>query len=195
MVYLLTVLTGRGNNRLKIFCGICSVILMAGLFQLCSKSALFVLFIILTIAFPLFSLRGKLRLRIAITMWALALVAGLSAFKVNAFKERYFSELKTDLSKPVAGESVEPRRARWDVAGQLIMVSPIIGYGAGSETGLLHEAFYKDKFGTVATDLNMGGTVMIVHKVSDKERVSVTVTSNNGQDSKTRIMIQHTKAK
>lgn len=57
------------------------------------------------------------------------------------------------------------------------------------------EAFYKDKFGSGATDFNMGGTAMIVRKVSDKERVSVTVTSDNGQDSKTKIMIQHTKAK
>lgn len=57
------------------------------------------------------------------------------------------------------------------------------------------EAFYKDKFGTVTTDLNMGGTVMIVHKVSDKENVRVTLTSNNRQDGKTKILIQHTKAK
>jgi hypothetical protein len=57
------------------------------------------------------------------------------------------------------------------------------------------EAFYKDKFGTVATDLNIGGTVMIVHKVSDKENVRITVTSNNRQDGKTKIVIQHTKVK
>jgi hypothetical protein len=41
----------------------------------------------------------------------------------------------------------------------------------------------------------MGGTVMIVHKVSDKENVRVTLTSNNRQDGKTKILIQHTKAK
>jgi hypothetical protein len=57
------------------------------------------------------------------------------------------------------------------------------------------EAFYKDKFGSGATDFNMGATAMIIHKVSDKERVNVTVTGNNGQDGKTKIMIQHTKAK
>jgi hypothetical protein len=55
------------------------------------------------------------------------------------------------------------------------------------------EAFYKDKFGTVATDLNMGGTVMIVHKVSEKETINVTATGKG--DGKTRIMIQHSKAK
>jgi hypothetical protein len=57
------------------------------------------------------------------------------------------------------------------------------------------EAFYKDKFGTVATDLNMGETAMIVHKVSDKETINVTLTSKNSQEGKTRIMIQHSKSK
>jgi O-antigen ligase len=146
LVYLLTVLMGNGSTRLKVFCSICSLILMAGLFQLCSKSALFTLFIVVSIVFPLFSLQGKFRLKFALAIWALALTAGLSAFKVNAFKERYFNELKTDLSKPVAGESVEPRLARWNVAWQLIKASPVTGYGAGSETGLLHEAFYRDKY-------------------------------------------------
>jgi hypothetical protein len=56
------------------------------------------------------------------------------------------------------------------------------------------EAFYKDKFGTVVTDFNMGGTAIIVHKVNDKERVTVTATSSGG-DGKTKIVIQHTKAK
>ncbi|MGA2250601.1 hypothetical protein [Terracidiphilus sp.] len=57
------------------------------------------------------------------------------------------------------------------------------------------EAFYKDKFGTVATDFNMGDTAMIVHKVNDKETINVTLTNKNTKDGKTRIMIQHTKAK
>jgi hypothetical protein len=56
------------------------------------------------------------------------------------------------------------------------------------------EAFYKDKFGSTATDLNMGGTAIIVHKISDKERVTMTVTRDS-QAGNTKITIQHTKAK
>jgi len=146
LVYLLTILAGKNALRFKIFCGICSIVLMAGLFQLCSKSVLFTLFIVVSIVFPLFSLNKKFRLKFAIAVWALTLFAGLSAFKVTAFKERYFDELKSDLSKPIVGESVEPRLARWEVAWQLIRSAPVTGHGAGSEAGLLHEAFYQKKY-------------------------------------------------
>lgn len=54
------------------------------------------------------------------------------------------------------------------------------------------EAFYKDKFGGGVSDFSFGGTAMITHKVSAKETVTVTAT---GSDGKTRITIQHTKAK
>lgn len=146
LVYLLTVVAGNTTWRLKVFCSVCSVILFAGIIQLCSKSALFSLFVVMGVAFPLFSLTGKFRLKFAASIWALILIAGLSAFKVTAFKERYFDELKSDLSKPVIGESVEPRLVRWNVAGELILSSPVIGHGAGSEIGLLHEAFYQKKY-------------------------------------------------
>jgi len=146
LVYLLAIIAGRNTTRLKIFCGICSVVLIAGLFQLCSKSALFSLFISVCVAFPFFMFKGKQRVRYAVALWILALLAGIGAFKVKAFKERYFNELKADLSKPVAGESVEPRLARWHVVMELIKTAPVIGHGAGSETGLLHEAFYQKKY-------------------------------------------------
>jgi O-antigen ligase len=146
LVYLLTVLVGKRGNGIKVFCGICSILLLAGLFQLCSKSVLFTLFGVIGIAFPLFSLKGKSRLKFTIVIWALALIAVVVLFKIDTFRERYFNELKTDLSKPIPGESVDPRRARWDVAVQFIKAAPITGYGAGSETGLLHEEFYKRKY-------------------------------------------------
>jgi O-antigen ligase len=146
VVYLLTIMAARNTTRLKIYCGICSLVLIAGLFQLCSKSALFSLFISICIAFPFFMFKGKPRIRYAAAVWTLALLAGISVFNVKAFKERYFNELKADLSKPVAAESVEPRRARWNVALELIKISPVIGHGSGSETGLLHEAFYQKKY-------------------------------------------------
>lgn len=146
LVYLLTALVDRNTIRLKILYSSCSFVLIAGLFQLCSKSALFSLFISVCIAFPFFMFKGKLRLKYAIALWVLALLAGISVFKVKAFKERYFDELKADLSKPAAVESIEPRRARWSIAIQLTKAAPIIGHGAGSETGLLHEAFYQKKY-------------------------------------------------
>jgi len=55
------------------------------------------------------------------------------------------------------------------------------------------EAFYKEKFGSDATDLNMGSTVLLTKKMGDKEVITVTI---NGQgDGKTKIMIGHTKKK
>jgi hypothetical protein len=57
------------------------------------------------------------------------------------------------------------------------------------------EAFYKDKFGSGASDFNMGGTAMITDKVSDKETILVTVTTTSGDNGKTKILLQHTKTK
>jgi O-antigen ligase len=146
LVYLLTILVNQSSMRRKVCYSICSLVLLAGLFQLCSKSVLFSLFIIVCIAFPLFMFSGKRRIKFAVAILALALIAGLSIFKVKAFKERYFTELETDLSKPIPGESIEPRLTRWRIAGQLIMAAPVTGHGTGSEVGLLHEEFYRQKY-------------------------------------------------
>ena len=71
-------------------------------------------------------------------------------------------------------------------------VSTVIGVYVTPDPVSKVEAFYKDKFGGGISDFSFGGTAVITHKVRDRETVTVTAT---GSDGKTRIQIQHTKAK
>ncbi|MDB5016570.1 MAG: hypothetical protein JWQ84_1402, partial [Mucilaginibacter sp.] len=63
----------------------------------------------------------------------------------STLKERYITELKRDLSLKNTHATLDSRLSRWKVSVGLIGKAPVIGYGAGSEIGLLQEAFFKDK--------------------------------------------------
>ncbi len=65
---------------------------------------------------------------------------------MDNLKERYITDLKTDLGKAKADELFDPRLARWQVAWKLAVQSPIIGHGSGSEIGLLKERFFEARF-------------------------------------------------
>jgi len=114
--------------------------------QLGSKSIFVTLIIAINIAFPYFLLKGKGRLRFILVSTSITVLAFIVIFNSSAFKERYVTELKQDLSKSVAGASIDSRIDRWNVTIALIGESPIIGYGAGSEIGLLQTSFFDKKF-------------------------------------------------
>jgi O-antigen ligase len=146
LVYILSVLIKEGAFYKKIFYLICCCILTAGLVQLGSKSIFITLIIAINIAFPYFLLKGKGRLRFTLVSTSITVLAFIFILNSGAFKERYVTELRQDLSKSVAGASIDSRIDRWKVTIALISKSPIIGYGAGSEIGLLQTSFYNKKF-------------------------------------------------
>jgi O-antigen ligase len=65
---------------------------------------------------------------------------------LKTFRERFVTDLRTDLSAPKTDEIIDPRIARWDAAGELIKKSPIIGHGSGTEIRLLHEVYFQKKY-------------------------------------------------
>jgi len=126
---------------------ICACILLAGLMQLCSKSIFVALFIIINIAIPVTLLkerRQRLKFALVATAMSVLIIAGI--FLVGAFRERYVTELKTDLTMVPKDVTSDSRLARWEVAAGFIKQSPIIGHGAGSEVGLLRESFFEKKY-------------------------------------------------
>ena len=145
LVYVLSVLIKEVSFYKKIFYLICCCILTAGLVQLGSKSIFITLIIAINIAFPYFLLKGKSRLRFILVSASITVLAFILIFNSGAFKERYITELKQDLSKSAAGAPIESRIDRWNVTIALIGKSPIIGYGAGSEIGLLQTSFFNKK--------------------------------------------------
>jgi O-antigen ligase len=145
LVYLLSVLAREIVFYKKLFYLVCCLVLTAGIMQLSSKSIFMIMVIVINIALPWFLLKGAKRWRfiaVSTTMSALLFAVILNT---NTFKERYVDELKTDLTKTNTNETTDSRVARWGIALELAGKSPLIGYGAGSEIGLLHEEFYNHK--------------------------------------------------
>jgi len=145
LVYLLSVLIKERVLSYKIFYAICVAILFLGLIQLCSKSIFFCLFILINLAVPFFLLEGKRRRNFILISASVSILAVVGIYKSDTFKDRYITDLKTDLTEARIGSS-ESRLTRWQVTGELIAKHPVIGYGAGSEIGLLQKAFYEKKY-------------------------------------------------
>lgn len=146
LAYLVTELVKAKPGAYRALCICCTLVLAAGIIQLSSKSVSVALLVIINIAIPLFLLKGKSLLRytgVTLSVSAL-LIAGI--YQMDNFKERYITDLKTDLSKAKADELFDPRLARWQLALKLAAKSPVIGHGAGSEIGLLKEEFFGHHF-------------------------------------------------
>jgi O-antigen ligase len=145
LVYLLSLLFKPGLLYHKLLYSCCSAVLLAGLIQLGSKSIFVVIIIVLNIALPLFLIERPKRLKYVLISVSLTVLVTAGILKSGTFKDRYVVELRQDLSMPKAGETIDGRLGRWNVAWGLIKKSPVIGHGAGSEIGLLQDGFFKNK--------------------------------------------------
>ncbi|MBC7401412.1 MAG: O-antigen ligase family protein [Mucilaginibacter sp.] len=145
LVYLLSELLKKQPEINKAVYGICIIILLAGIIQLSSKSVFVALFLIINLAVPYFLLKDKRRVRfIAVTASLSALII-IGIFTIGSFRVRFINSLKYDL-KTTKDNAFDSRLDRWSTATELISKSPIIGHGAGSELGLLHESFFVKKY-------------------------------------------------
>ena len=145
LVSLISILIKEKYKYTRLFYLACSIILIAGLVQLSSKSVLIVLFILINIAVPYFMLEGSKRWKFVIISSTLSLVLMSGILYSGAFRERILNEFKIDLSKAKTNEISDGRLVRWQVVTGLISKKPIIGYGSGSEMGLLSDAFFIHK--------------------------------------------------
>ncbi|HWZ13968.1 MAG TPA: O-antigen ligase family protein [Mucilaginibacter sp.] len=145
LVYLLTVLIKERQFYNRLFYLACCIILTAGLIQLCSKTVFIVLIIVINAGIPYFLLKATDRKRFILIAASVSVLIFAGIFSSKTFKARYITGMKDDLSSVQVNETTDTRLARWKAAGELIAKSPVIGYGAGSETGLLHESFFSKK--------------------------------------------------
>ena len=145
LVYLLSVLIKESGLYNKLFYLGCCLMLTAGLIQLSSKSVCIVLFIIINIAIPYFLLQGANRRKFILVTATLSVLLFTGIALSNTFRERYITELTTDLSPAKANQVLDSRLTRWKVVVGLIAKKPIAGYGTGSEVALLHDGFFNNK--------------------------------------------------
>lgn len=122
-------------------------ILAAGLLQLSSRAVCIALLVIVNTVFPWMALKGKKRWWFLTISLLITLAAGLFINNTAAFKTRYFTELKQDVSNrdKVDYDVTEPRVERWKLAWQLVQQKPLIGHGSGSELRLLKDAYFEHK--------------------------------------------------
>ena len=134
------------TKGLKIFYSACILILFAGIVQLTSRAVFGAVLIIIPVGFPLFLLAKKKNLAFLAVSGIIALCTFLIITKVDAFKLRYVSELKNDLTQAAINDEIlEPRVARWQLAFDAIKESPVIGYGNGTEKELLKQKYFENK--------------------------------------------------
>jgi O-antigen ligase len=147
VVYLLSVLIRGGVSRsLKIVCIISSVFLIGGIIQLSSKSILAILFVIVNVILPLYLLKGRQRRRYMLAGLVATMLGITGILSISTFRTRYVTLLKQDIvtDKTIPHNS-DSRIERWRVAAARIKEKPLLGYGSGSEIGLLKDDFYDAK--------------------------------------------------
>ncbi len=132
-----------------------SLILLAGLIQLSSKSAFITLLIIIIIGFPWFLIsKIKRHQYLFITLVGSILLINL-ILSFQVFRVRYLETLKNDLSENNTVVEKYGRADRWNAAWDLIKQSPVIGTGTGSEIPLLRNIYFERKmYGSYLLSLN-----------------------------------------
>ncbi len=147
LIHLLSQLINKNTIRIsKSIYRLCVIILIAGIIQLSSKSIFLALFLIINLALPFIALQGKARSRYFLIVSTISVLAFIGIVNTPYFKNRYLTEFRKDLSATNTEESLEPRMERWIIATELIQQSPLIGYGAGTEIGLLEQKYFDKKY-------------------------------------------------
>ena len=147
LVYMLSALLFERGFLTRSFYFVCSIILSAGLIQLCSKSVFIALIIVINFALPYFMLQGAKRWRFVLISSSFSVLVIFSILSDHTFKERYITELRQDLTISTDHRTTtnDTRLQRWGAAIDLIGGAPVIGHGAGSEISLLQEGFFNKK--------------------------------------------------
>ena len=123
-----------------------TVILFAGLIQLSSRSLFISMCIIVIITIPVLLLHGKKRLQFSVVSLLGFLLIVFAINNIGSLKKRYVSDLENDLSEnAITADMSETRMTRWNLEMKLILKSPFIGYGNGSEKYILKEKYFERK--------------------------------------------------
>ncbi len=136
-----------GKRSHRLFYSFCLLVLFAGLLQLSSRSVLIALLIIINLVIPFLALKKKLRFRFLGVSLSLSIASILLVTHNDAFRNRFVTDLKGDLTQAIINNNVlEPRLVRWECAFELIKASPVWGHGSGSEIPLLKEIYFRRQF-------------------------------------------------
>jgi O-antigen ligase len=145
IVFCLFRLVKNKSRNTTLFYLTCSLIQLAGIIQLGSKSVIVALLITIITGFPLLVLEKSQRVRFLTK--TLLISASLATFvlSLKVFRERYLIALKDDLYENRGIVEINGRFDRWSTAVELIRKAPIFGTGSGSELILLRNLYFEKK--------------------------------------------------
>jgi O-antigen ligase len=127
----------------RVLYSIALVVLAAGILQLSSRAVGIALLCILNGCLPFMMFTGRKRWQIFATG---ILLTGLFLWLLSGrttFRERYFTELKKDVTDQRENDALtDPRMTRWKLAVAIIRQAPLLGHGTGSEVRLLKAAYF-----------------------------------------------------
>jgi O-antigen ligase len=146
LICLLSALLKETDRKWQLFYAACVCLLAAGLLQLSSKAVFFAVLLVVNIAVPVFLLQGKVKRKFVWITGSFSVLIIGAILTMGFLKTRYISNLKYDMELTSRNALLDSRLDRWSTSFELIKQKPIIGYGAGSELGLLHESFYAKKY-------------------------------------------------
>ena len=147
LMYLFSIVVKESKIVFKLLYSACILLLFAGIVQLSSKSVLFCLLIAIDVLVPLYLIKGGQKRNFMLIAYSITLLGLVAVLKLSAFKERFITDLKSDLTEEKwSGQTSESRATRWATVTEIIGRAPVIGHGSGTEVGLLHEAFWKKKY-------------------------------------------------
>ena len=145
IVYSLWQLAKKGSRSSTILFLTCSLIQLAGIIQLGSKSVIIALFITIVTGFPLFVIEKRRRRKFLFKSLLISASIAVCILSLRVFRERYLITLRNDLYENRGIVEINGRFDRWNTAVDLIKKSPVIGTGSGSELPLLRNLYYEKK--------------------------------------------------
>lgn len=132
-----------GAKRKALYGG-AALVLLAGLVQLSSKSALVAVAFSLVLVFPVYMTSGRRRAVVLGASVFAAVTLGAVLMLGPFFHKRMIEDLRKDLSmRQAAPVEQASRMGRWEAAWTLIRAAPVAGYGAGAEKPLLKDVYFQ----------------------------------------------------
>jgi O-antigen ligase len=148
LIYILTALLKERKRANRILLTTIGIILLAGIIQLSSKSVFAALVLTINFGFPILLLKGRRRVRFIAVSASITAVIVTIILSSHTFRDRYFNNLRDDVSDTKSVITTEPRMIRWKLAVDLTKQKPVIGHGAGTEIPLLQDQYFPRKFYT-----------------------------------------------
>jgi O-antigen ligase len=145
VVILFQDLLRERKKSAKVFLLFGMAVLLGGLIQLSSKSAIISLMVVAYVFVPLYLFEGKKRLLLLCASLAITLLAAVLVLRYDVLKTRLFSDLESDVDMSHIAVVTDSRLDRWKATMHTVKAKPILGFGTGAEKEVMEQTYFYNK--------------------------------------------------